>query len=103
MYVCTEIEVKYTRGFVSLSVPLPSRRERCVFTFLAATQTVADLITQLEHEDKGTDHVAVYSLGISLAYMCYTTLNCQFRLMAIFFTKRTSEYWRKRVLQAIFT
>ena len=64
MCICTEIEVKYTHGFASLSIPLPSRRERCVFTFLPVTQTIADLISQLEHEDKGTDHVAVYSLGI---------------------------------------
>ena len=67
--VCTEIEVKYTHGFVSLSIPLPSRRERCVFTFLPATQTISDLISQLQHEDRGTDHVAVYSLGIYLALL----------------------------------
>jgi len=58
-----EISVKHTGGFVSLSIPLPSRRERCVFTFLPATQTVADLVSQLKLEDKGTDHVNVYSLG----------------------------------------
>jgi len=67
MYVivclCIEIEVKYTGGFVSVSVPLPSRRERCVFTFLPATQTIADLVSQLKQEDKGTDHVTVYSVG----------------------------------------
>ena len=61
--VCTEIDVKYSHGFVSLSVPLPSRRERCLFTFLPATQTIADLVSQLKHEDKGTDHVTVYSKG----------------------------------------
>jgi len=73
MYVCmyvwvclcivVEISVKHSGGFVSLSIPLPSRRERCVFTFLPATQTVADLVLQLKLEDKGTDHVNVYSLG----------------------------------------
>lgn len=57
-----KIEVKYTHGFVSLSIPLPSRRKRCVFTFLPATQTISDLISQLEQEDEGTNHVVVYSL-----------------------------------------
>jgi len=71
LYVClsvcvcvyVEIEVRYSAGFVSVSVPLPSRRERCLFTFLPATQTIADLVSQLQHDDKGTDHVAVYSIG----------------------------------------
>ena len=61
--IVVEISVKHSGGFVSLSIPLPSRRERCVFTFLPATQTVADLVLQLKLEDKGTDHVNVYSLG----------------------------------------
>jgi len=61
--MCTEIEVKFTHGFVSLYIPLPSRHERCVFTFLPATQTVSDLASQLKLEDKGTDHFAVYALG----------------------------------------
>jgi len=58
-----EIEVKYEHGFATLSVPLPSRREKCQFTLFPATQTLADLVSFLEEEDKGTDHVAVYSLG----------------------------------------
>ena len=61
--ICTEVDVKYTHGFVSLSVPLPSRRERCVFTFLPATQTIADLISQVQHEDRGIDRVALYTKG----------------------------------------
>jgi hypothetical protein len=57
-----EISVKYEHGFASLSVPLPSRRERCVFTLLPATQTLGDFVNYLEEEDRGTDHVAVYTL-----------------------------------------
>ena len=61
--VCVEVDVKYTHGFVNLSVPLPSRRERCVFTFLPATQTIADLVSQVQHEDRGIDRVAIYTKG----------------------------------------
>lgn len=57
-----DIDIKYEHGFALFSVPLPSRRERCQFTLLPATQTLADLISFLEQEDKGTDYVAVYSL-----------------------------------------
>lgn len=78
-----EIDVKYEHGFATLSVPLPSRRERCQFTLLPATQTLNDLVSFLEQEDKGTDYVAVYSLGTLHSYggLC---LVCNCILLFIF-------------------
>lgn len=66
--------MKYEHGFATLSLPLPSRRERCQFTLLPATQTLNDLVSFLEQEDKGTDYVAVYSLGTFCSVTIYTKL-----------------------------
>ncbi|XP_039293368.1 calcium uniporter protein, mitochondrial isoform X1 [Nilaparvata lugens] len=42
-----------------LTVPLPSRRERCRFTLRPVSHTVGDLLAMLRHEDKGIDRVTV--------------------------------------------
>ena len=46
-----------------MTVPLPSRRERCRFTLRPISNTVGDFLTMLCHEDRGIDRVAVSSLG----------------------------------------
>jgi len=59
-----EIDVKYSPGLVSLSIPLPSHRERCAFLFpTPVTKTITDLVSQLKDEDEGIRDVAVYVHG----------------------------------------
>jgi len=61
--VLTEVTVEYFRGLPQVTVPLPSRRERCRFTLRPISNTVGDFLTMLCHEDRGIDRVAVSSLG----------------------------------------
>ena len=46
-----------------MTVPLPSRQERCRFTLRPISNTVGDFLAMLCHEDRGIDRVAVSSLG----------------------------------------
>jgi len=57
----SEIKVEIKNGLAFLSLPLPSRDERCQLTLRPITNTLADLIDQLHVEDKGIDFVAAYS------------------------------------------
>ena len=66
MCVClyAEIGVKYSSGFVSLSILLPSHRKRRAFPFrTTVTETITDLVSQLKREDEGIYDVAVYAHG----------------------------------------
>ena len=49
-----------------MTVPLPSRRERCRFTLRPISNTVGDFLAMLCHEDRGIDRVSVSSLGGSV-------------------------------------
>ncbi|XP_049840494.1 calcium uniporter protein, mitochondrial [Schistocerca gregaria] len=57
-----EVTVEYYRGLPQVTVPLPSRRERCRFTLRPVSNTVGDFLAMLRHEDHGIDRVAVSSL-----------------------------------------
>lgn len=46
-------------GLPQLTVPLPSRNDRCRFTLRPVTHTVQDLVDQLTHEDHGIDRVVL--------------------------------------------
>jgi len=59
------VTVEYFRGLPQVTVPLPSRRERCRFTLRPISNTVGDFLAMLCHEDRGIDRVAVSSLGMS--------------------------------------
>ncbi|XP_045469771.1 calcium uniporter protein, mitochondrial isoform X2 [Harmonia axyridis] len=50
-----EVTVEYYRGLPQVTVPLPSRRERCVFTLKPVSNSVGDFIEMLKKEDKGID------------------------------------------------
>ncbi|KAJ9573900.1 hypothetical protein L9F63_008699, partial [Diploptera punctata] len=64
----SQVTVEYFRGLPQVTVPLPSRRERCRFTLKPITNTVGDFLAMLCHEDRGIDRVAVSSLdGIRIA------------------------------------
>ncbi|XP_046960247.1 calcium uniporter protein, mitochondrial [Vanessa cardui] len=50
-----EVLVTYRRGLPVITVPLPSRRERCRFTLRPVSQTVGDLLEQVKAEDRGVE------------------------------------------------
>ncbi|XP_037299459.1 calcium uniporter protein, mitochondrial isoform X2 [Manduca sexta] len=53
-----EVTVTYRRGLPVITVPLPSRRERCRFTLRPVSQTVGDLLEQVKAEDRGVERAA---------------------------------------------
>ncbi|XP_033339320.2 mitochondrial calcium uniporter isoform X2 [Megalopta genalis] len=57
-----EVTVTFHRGLPKITVPLPSRREQCVFTLKPITHTVGDLIKMLKKEDRGIDRATVTTL-----------------------------------------
>lgn len=59
----SEVTVYYQRGLPVITVPLPSRKERCRFTLRPVTSTVADFLKDLHNEDKGIDRVVIQSTG----------------------------------------
>ncbi|XP_054724285.1 calcium uniporter protein, mitochondrial-like [Uloborus diversus] len=56
-----EVSVCYQRGLPVITVPLPSRRERCRFILRPVTSTVADFLRDLQMEDKGIDRLSIQS------------------------------------------
>ncbi|XP_063532502.1 calcium uniporter protein, mitochondrial [Cydia strobilella] len=50
-----DVTVTYRRGLPVITVPLPSRRERCRFTLRPVSQTVGDLLEQVKAEDRGVE------------------------------------------------
>ncbi|GAB6028155.1 hypothetical protein CHUAL_002365 [Chamberlinius hualienensis] len=63
-----EVSVTYHRGLPVVTIPLPSRRERCRFTLRPVTHTVADFLRHVQNEDKGIDRIGVKTLdGVRVA------------------------------------
>lgn len=46
-----------------ITVPLPSRKEKCIFTLKPITNTVADFIEMLKMEDRGIDRAVITAIG----------------------------------------
>ena len=57
--------MSYARGLPQLVIPLPSRRERCLFSMRPITNNVGDLIQQIRQEDHGIDRVVLTTTGIT--------------------------------------
>ncbi|KAG8184587.1 hypothetical protein JTE90_005201 [Oedothorax gibbosus] len=55
-----EVSVEWRRGSAVLTVPLPSRRERCRFTLRPLSSTVAALLQEMRDEDRGIDRAALH-------------------------------------------
>jgi hypothetical protein len=55
--VVSDVTIEYQRGLPQITVPLPSRREKCRFTLKPISNTVGDFIEMLKKEDKGIDRV----------------------------------------------
>lgn len=57
------VDIIYFRGLPQITVPLPSRREKCRFILKPLTNSVGDLINMIRMEDKGIDHITILSKG----------------------------------------
>ncbi|XP_020613428.1 calcium uniporter protein, mitochondrial-like [Orbicella faveolata] len=55
------VAVTFKSGFPVISVPLPSRRERCEFTLRPLSHTVKDFLKDIQEEDKGIERAMVYN------------------------------------------
>ncbi|XP_015522694.2 calcium uniporter protein, mitochondrial isoform X2 [Neodiprion lecontei] len=63
-----DVSVVYHRGLPRVTVPLPSRREKCMFTLKPITHTVGDFLDMLKQEDKGIDRALITTIdGIRIA------------------------------------
>ena len=58
-----QITLDYYKGLPRLTVPLPSRKERCRLTLKPMSNTVGDLSSMLKAEDRGIDRVTISSKG----------------------------------------
>ncbi|XP_043273947.1 calcium uniporter protein, mitochondrial isoform X2 [Venturia canescens] len=57
-----DVIVEYHRGLPRITVPLPSRKEKCIFTLKPITNTVADFIDMLKLEDRGIDRAVITTI-----------------------------------------
>ncbi|XP_055686110.1 calcium uniporter protein, mitochondrial [Lutzomyia longipalpis] len=66
-----DVTVKYIRGLPHVTVPLPSRNERCQFALRPVSHNVGDFLNMLHEEDRGIDRAAVLSNeGIRISSAC---------------------------------
>lgn len=66
-----DVTVRYNRGLPTVTVPLPSRNERCQFTLRPVTHSVGDFLEMLKVEDRGIDRAAVLNReGVRIAAAC---------------------------------
>nr|CAI5832782.1 unnamed protein product [Callosobruchus analis] len=79
-----EVSVAYHRGLPQITVPLPSRKERCRFTLKPITNTVGDFLDMLKKEDKGIDRAACMTkngIRIAASNTVETLLDDDFKLV----------------------
>ncbi|XP_011312446.1 calcium uniporter protein, mitochondrial isoform X2 [Fopius arisanus] len=80
----TEVSVDFHRGFPRITVPLPSRKERCIFTLKPITHTVGDFLNMLKSEDRGIDRAVITTIDGTRIGGCNTIeslLNDDFKLI----------------------
>eukprot|EP00088_Acartia_fossae_P012847 TRINITY_DN16646_c0_g1_i1.p1 TRINITY_DN16646_c0_g1~~TRINITY_DN16646_c0_g1_i1.p1 ORF type:complete len:349 (-),score=50.16 TRINITY_DN16646_c0_g1_i1:579-1625(-) len=64
----TITDVKVTNGLPQITVPLPSRNEKCVFSLKPVSNNVGDFIEMLKFEDRGIDTIFVKNTeGVRIA------------------------------------
>ncbi|ESO88981.1 hypothetical protein LOTGIDRAFT_182866, partial [Lottia gigantea] len=56
-----DVTVSLRNGLPVVSVPLPSRQEKCEFTLKPITHTVGDFLNFIQQEDGGIDRSAIYT------------------------------------------
>ncbi|XP_053559512.1 calcium uniporter regulatory subunit MCUb, mitochondrial [Bombina bombina] len=57
----SDVTVYYNHGLPVITLPLPSRYERCQFTVKPLTTTVGNFLKDIQKEDKGIDYAAAIS------------------------------------------
>ncbi|CAD7006479.1 unnamed protein product [Ceratitis capitata] len=72
LFICNcDVYVEYIQGLPHLTVPLPSRLEKCRFALRPVSQKVGDLIEMLKIEDHGIDRAVVLNkCGVRIASTC---------------------------------
>jgi len=61
-------DVKVVNGLPQITIPLPSRNEKCVFSLKPISQNVGDFVDMLKFEDKGIDSVFIKNIdGVRIA------------------------------------
>ncbi|XP_066586594.1 calcium uniporter protein, mitochondrial isoform X1 [Prorops nasuta] len=68
-----EVAVTYFRGLPRITVPLPSRKESCMFTLKPITHTVGDFLQMLRTEDRGIDRAVITTID-DVRISCNTTI-----------------------------
>ncbi|XP_075248092.1 calcium uniporter protein, mitochondrial-like [Convolutriloba macropyga] len=56
-----QTEICVERGLPVLTIPLPSRREKCQFVLRPVGATVGDLLQDIQKEDGGIDRATIYT------------------------------------------
>ncbi|XP_012275177.1 calcium uniporter protein, mitochondrial isoform X3 [Orussus abietinus] len=70
-----QVAVSYYRGLPRITVPLTSRKEKCVFNLKPITHTVGDFLDMLKKEDPGIDRATVYTIN-GTRISAGTTIEC---------------------------
>lgn len=66
-----EVTVKYIQGLPHITVPLPSRNEKCRFALKPVSHKVFNLIEMLKLEDRGVDRAIILNdEGVRIASTC---------------------------------
>ncbi|CAH1981566.1 unnamed protein product [Acanthoscelides obtectus] len=84
LFFAGEVSVAYHRGLPQITVPLPSRKERCRFTLKPITNTVGDFLEMLKKEDKGIDRATCMTkdgVRIAASNTVETLLDDDFKLV----------------------
>lgn len=58
----SDVVIEYSRGLPQVTVPLPSRKERCRFTLKPISNSVGDFLEMLKKEDKGIDRAVILTM-----------------------------------------
>ncbi|CAL8081567.1 unnamed protein product [Calicophoron daubneyi] len=78
------VSVNLENGFPRFCIPLPSRKETCIFTVKPLQHTVGDLVNFIKSEDHGVDHVTFLNkdgLRIAKSNSIADLLSSEFQLV----------------------
>ena len=59
----TDVSTQLVNGLLLVTMVLPSRQERCQFSFRPVGQTLGDVLNSIQEEDKGIERLAAYLPG----------------------------------------
>lgn len=61
IYFVFAVTIKYVNGLPHITVPLPSRNEKCRFSLKPISHNVGDFLDMLKLEDRGIDRAAIFN------------------------------------------